>query len=151
MTRAVIHLPGEGRVLDFGAFSMTVKAEMTDTSGELTVLEATELAGFGPPMHVHDDAGEAFYVLEGEYLIVVEEQEYHCPAGSFIYIPKGVLHGFRVGSVPSRKLNIYVPGAMMAYFDGLAAAHSTGATPDLVSLARASHMQVLGEVPEGYV
>ena len=70
----MIHLPGEGRVLDFGPFSMTVKAEMGDTAGELTVLEATEPAGFGPPMHVHDDAGEACYVLEGEGRCVGEEQ-----------------------------------------------------------------------------
>ena len=39
-----------------------------------------------------------------------------------IYIPAGVPHGFRVGAVPSRKLNIYAPAAMVGYFDELSRA-----------------------------
>jgi mannose-6-phosphate isomerase-like protein (cupin superfamily) len=105
--QAIIHLPGEGRVIDMGAFGMTVQADASDTAGSFSLLEAAEPPGFGPPMHTHEDAGEAFYVLEGEYLIFLEDQEYRCPAGSFVFIPAGRVHGFRVGDVASRKLNIY--------------------------------------------
>lgn len=52
-------------------------------------------------MHIHHDAAEAFYVVAGEYLIFVEDDQFVCPAGSFIF-PAGVRHGFRVGAVPSR-------------------------------------------------
>ena len=31
------------------------------------------------------------------------------PAGSFVYIPAGAVHGFCVGARPSKKLNLYVP------------------------------------------
>jgi quercetin dioxygenase-like cupin family protein len=111
--RSFVHLPGEGRAIEMGAFTMTVKADASDTGGTYSVLEATEPAGFGPPMHIHEDASEAFYVLEGEYLLLIDDQELRCPAGSFIYIPAGQIHGFRVGTVPSRKLNIYSPAAMV--------------------------------------
>jgi hypothetical protein len=57
--------PGEGRLIDLGEFEMRVKAETTSTRGVVSVLEATEPPGFGPPVHVHDDAAEAFYVLDG--------------------------------------------------------------------------------------
>ena len=153
LDRAIVHLPGEGRVVDMGAFAMTVKAETGDTAGAFSLLEAVEPPGFGPPMHTHEDAGEAFYVLEGEYLIFVEAQEYRCPAGSFIFIPAGVVHGFRVGSVASRKLNIYSPAAMVGYFDELERAAQTASPMDdeqLVAMASRHHMRVMGPVPHGY-
>ncbi len=155
----VIHQPGEGRRIDMGSFHMTVKAEHGDTAARLSVLEADEPPGFGPPMHIHRDAGEAFYVLSGEYVIFVDDAEHVCGAGSFIYIPAGVNHGFRVGPAPSRKLVIFVPAAMVSYFDELAAANARAATLDPVSLDSATlgdlaqryGMQVTGPVPEGYV
>jgi quercetin dioxygenase-like cupin family protein len=151
--RTIVHLPGEGRPIDMGAFGMTVKADASDTGGSFTLLEAAEPPGFGPPMHTHADAGEAFYVLEGEYLIFLDEQEFRCPAGSFVFIPPGRVHGFRVGDVPSRKLNIYSPAAMVGYFDELERAASLSEPLDdasLVAMAARYNMQVLGPVPEGY-
>jgi glyoxylate utilization-related uncharacterized protein len=104
-------------------------------------------------MHTHEDAGEAFYVLEGEYLIFLDDQEFRCPAGSFVYIPAGRVHGFRVGDLPSRKLNIYSPTAMIGYFDELAQAAAVAEPLDdaaLVTMAARHGMRVLGPVPDGY-
>jgi mannose-6-phosphate isomerase-like protein (cupin superfamily) len=150
----VIRLPGEGRILNMGAFHMTVKAEAEETGGIMSVLEADEPAGFGPPLHVHEDADEVFYVLSGEYLIYVAEEEFCCPEGSFIFIPKGVRHTFRVGSRQSRKLNIYLPAAMMGYFEKLASANESGfvlSESFLTQIARDHSMTVVGPVPEGYI
>ena len=99
-----------------------MKATADDTSSAFSLLEAAEPAGFGPPMHIHHEAAEAFYVLAGEYVIFLEDREFTCPAGSFIYIPVGLRHGFRVGGMPSRKLNLYSPAAMVGYFDDLSGA-----------------------------
>jgi len=144
--------PGEGRAFDLGGFLMTVKATSDDTDGSFTLLEAAEPANFGPPMHVHRDAAEAFYVLEGEYVIFIDDREIRCPAGSFIYIPKGAVHGFRVGSQPSRKLNLYVPAAMVGYFEELSEAIRSGDVDEhLGAIAERYGMDVLGPVPEGYV
>ena len=146
--------PGDGRVLDMGPFRMTVKAASSQTEVALTVLEADEPPGFGPPMHVHDDAGEAFYVLAGEYIVFVSGEEQRCPAGSFVWVPAGVEHGFRVGASQSRKLNIYVPAAMERYFEALAEAANTGTVTSeaaLADLAARHAMRVTGPVPQGYV
>ena len=130
---------------------MSVKASSEETGGAFTLLEADEPPGFGPPMHIHHDAAEAFYVVAGEYQIFVEEREFACPAGSFIYIPAGILHGFRVGSEQSRKLNLYTPAAMVGYFDELAQLAGTEMDPvQLVEMARRYGMEVIGPVPEGY-
>lgn len=145
--------PGEGRSIDLGNFSMVVKAAGKETGGAFSLLEAAEPAGFGPPMHIHHDADEAFYVLDGEYHILLEDREVVCPAGSFIYIPAGLRHGFRVGRVPSRKLNLYTPAAMIGYFDELSAAITADdADPSrLDEIAARYGMEVTGPVPEGYL
>ena len=144
--------PGEGRTIDLGGFRMSVKATHDQTNGAFSLIEAQEPPGFGPPLHIHRDAAEAFYVLEGEYIIFLDGREASCPAGSFIFIPAGVPHGFRVGDVPSRKLNLYTPAAMIGYFDELADATKVGdVDPDTLSeIARRYSMDVIGPVPEGY-
>lgn len=151
--QAFILQSGEGRSIDLGNFSMSVKATAEETGGAFSLLEATEPAGFGPPMHIHRDAAEAFYVLAGEYLIFLEDREVACPVGSFIYIPAGLRHGFRVGTAPSRKLNLYSPAAMVGYFDELSAAlAAANADPArLEEIALRYEMDVVGPVPKGYV
>jgi mannose-6-phosphate isomerase-like protein (cupin superfamily) len=114
--------PGAGRSIDVGGFLVTVKATAESTGNAFTLLEAEEPAHFGPPMHIHRDAAEAFYILDGEYLIFMDDRELRCPAGSFVYIPPGAVHGFRVRGQPSKKLNLYASQAMIGYFDELAAA-----------------------------
>ena len=149
-----IQMPDEGRVLDMGPFQMRLRADASQTAGGFTLLEADEPPGLGPPLHVHDDAAEAFYVLEGEYIIFIGDVERLCPAGSFIYVPAGVEHGFRVGRVQSRKLNLYLPAAMVGYFEEIAAAQAAGSPmtdTELKSAAARHAMRVLGPVPEGYV
>jgi quercetin dioxygenase-like cupin family protein len=131
---------------------MSVKATAEETSGRFSLLEATEPPGFGPPIHVHQDADEAFYVLEGEYIMLIEGREQVCPAGTFVFIPAGLEHGFRVGDRQSKKLNLYAPAAMVGYFDELAAANREGGpSPEvLADIARKYAMDVVGPIPDSY-
>ena len=132
---------------------MSVKATKEETDGAISLLEATEPPDFGPPLHTHHDAAEAFYVLEGEYTIFVDGREFVSPAGSFIFIPAGVPHGFRVGRTAGRKLNLYTPAAMVGYFDELSDASRKGIVEpgELSDIATRHAMEVLGPVPEGYM
>lgn len=145
--------PGEGRLIDLGGFSMSVKATGDQTDGTFTLLEADEPPDFGPPLHIHHGIAEAFYVLEGEYIMFMNENEFRCPAGSFIFIPPEIPHGFRVGNVPSRKLNLYLPASMVGYFDDLSDAMRKGeADPERLSEIGTKYaMEVIGPVPEGYL
>jgi mannose-6-phosphate isomerase-like protein (cupin superfamily) len=150
---AFVLAPGEGRSIDLGAFGMTVKASSDETEGVFSLLEAEEPPGFGPPLHIHHDAAEAFYVLEGEYVMFLDDREFSCPAGSFIFIPAGMPHGFRVGDAPSRKLNFYFPAVMIGYFDDLSAAirHDDVDESLLADVARRHSMEIVGPVPESYI
>lgn len=150
---AYVLQPGEGRLIDLGTFSMSVKASADETDGTFTLLEADEPPDFGPPLHVHHGIAEAFYVLEGEYVIFLDEKEFSCPTGSFIFIPAETPHGFRVGKVASRKLNIYLPASMVGYFDDLSDAMKKGTADEeeLSQIATRYSLEVIGPVPEGYL
>ena len=62
-------------------------------------------------------------------------------------------HGFRVGDVPSRKLNFYFPATMIGYFDDLSEAIQRDDVDDdvLTGIARRHSMEVVGPVPDKYV
>jgi hypothetical protein len=133
---------------------MTVLADAESSADAFTLLEADEPAGFGPPLHIHREVAEAFYVLAGEYRIFIRDEEFACPAGSYVYIPPGVPHGFRVGDEPSRKLNLYAPAGMIGYFDELSAAMArgdAGGDDELAKTADRYGMDLIGPIPEGYL
>src|SRR3954454_16105306 len=152
MSEALFLTRGDGRQIDLGTFSMTLKAGGEENGGLFSLLEAEEPPGFGPPLHIHHDAAEAFYVLEGEYVMYLGDREVTCPAGSFIFIPAGMRHGFKVGAVPSRKLNLFFPAAMVGYFDELNAAIARGEADDALDAIATRHaMDIVGPVPGSYV
>ena len=155
MIDAFIVLPGQGRVLDLGTFQAEVLATTDQTAGEFTLLKTmSEPSGFGPPMHRHRDSAEAFFVLEGEYLMFIEGEQHRCPTGSFVYVPKDVAHTFKVTSPEAgKKLNLFSPAAMVGFFEELAAAEAAGiATPEMLgAIAERSHMEILGPIPASYL
>jgi quercetin dioxygenase-like cupin family protein len=140
--------------IDLGdGFTVTVKASAEDTGGALSVLETTEPPGLGPPLHIHHDCAEAFYVLAGEYTMFVEDRVFRCSAGSFVYVPRGARHTFLTGDAPGRKLNFYFPAAMTGYFEDLASALRRGEVTDdeLAAIAAAHAMEVVGPTPDRYI
>jgi quercetin dioxygenase-like cupin family protein len=145
--------PGQGRSIDLGNFAMSVKATVERTRGHFSLLEATEPPGFGPPLHLHRDASESFYVLEGEYTVFLDDRQFSCPAGSFIFMPAGTPHGFRVGAETSRKLVLFTTASLVGYFEDLSTAiHADRADPEALSAIAAEYsMEVLGPVPAGYL
>ena len=155
MNDAFVVQPGEGRLLDLGTFEAVVLATGSQTDQAFSLLQTQgEPPEFGPPMHVHHDAAEAFYVLEGEYQMFLDDRQEHCPAGTFVYVPRGMAHTFKVVSPgPGRKLNIFSPAAMVGFFEQLAEAEASGrASPELVDeIATRHQMEVVGPVPASYL
>ncbi len=148
-------LPGQGRALDMGSFAVSVLADGAATSGGFAVLETRgEGTGFGPPMHIHRDAAEAFYVLEGTYQMYFENRQELAPAGTFVYVPQHAPHTFKLVSEGyGRKLNIFSPAAMVGFFEQLSEAESRGeATLELLGqIAERHEMEIVGPVPDTYL
>ena len=103
--------PGEGRAMWGADGALThIKASGNLTGERLAIIEDRAPQGDGTPLHSHATDDESFYVLEGELAIVLgDDPPIPAPAGTFIHIPGGVPHAFRVTSVMARYLIITTP------------------------------------------
>src|SRR5215203_311027 len=83
------------------------KASAEQTGGRFSLIEEFAPGGEGTPLHVHREDDETFYILEGELTFYLNEGQ-HTPAsaGSFVHIPGGVIHAFKVDSETARYLII---------------------------------------------
>lgn len=80
------------------------------TSGRSTTFEELCPPGVVAPPHVHDNEEEAFYVLEGDLVFLLDDQEIDAPPGTYIHVAPGTRHGFRCNSEVGRVFNTLVPG-----------------------------------------
>lgn len=89
-----------------------------DTAGALDVSLVTQPPGIATPLHIHTLEAEACYVVEGTLLYRAGDQVHELGAGSFIYLPSGVPHAFRItGSEPARLLGLVSPAGLMDLYD----------------------------------
>lgn len=66
-----------------------------ETSGAYALCEALIFPKGGPPPHWHDREEESFYILDGEIIFTVEGKEVVATPGTFLQVPRGVVHTFR--------------------------------------------------------
>ena len=82
----------------------------------LTLIEGTHLPHTGPPLHVHEDVDESFYVLEGTYSLTCGEETLEAATGTSVFVPHGTPHRFEPGAAGGRMLLLYSPGGFEGYF-----------------------------------
>ena len=63
---------------------------------ETVVLEMTLPVGSTPPLHVHHDLDDTWYILEGEMVVRCGGDELVVGAGHWVSMPRGEPHTFRV-------------------------------------------------------
>ncbi len=110
--------PNEGKKLWVTDELMTFKVTGQDTGGKYALTDSMVPPQGGPPPHIHYREDEAFWVLEGELEILVGENRFKASAGSFVHLPKGVLHSYQnVGSGPARFLTLMVLAGLERFFE----------------------------------
>ena len=73
------------------------------TQGSYRVMVGRAPAGDGPPMHIHPHSDE------GEMTFIFPDREVVAGAGTFAFVPRGVVHTAPI-TQPLRGLLIYSPG-----------------------------------------
>ena len=106
--------PGEGPTFHYG-INHTVKLGELAAGRGAAVFEYTTQKGEEPPLHTHRTEDELFYVLEGEITFHCDSKDFDARAGSFVFLPKGMLHGYTIRSEsPVRLLVITYPTQELA-------------------------------------
>ncbi len=123
--------PGEGESIWFLGTLMTVKAGGKETNGAFTLLEWSAPVGFAPPPHVHYEEDEAFFIFEGDMSVTCGDDSWQAGPGSFVFLPKGVQHGFTVtGAKPLRGLQLTTPAGFERFISESGTPAETGTLPE---------------------
>ena len=139
---------GDGLGLNIPGGTLSFIARGTQTGGAATAWESTVAPGHGPPLHTHVREDEMLYVLQGQLRVRLEATMCEAPAGSFVFIPRGVPHSWQnVGDDQARFLVLFAPAApgMERFFERSA---TPGEAPQVSEafkrFARDAGMEVLG-------
>jgi quercetin dioxygenase-like cupin family protein len=112
---------------EVGRHTNKVLGEQTD--GRLFQALMSYPRGAAPPVHIHHDADETFFVLEGEVTVFVGDRRYECTAGDFVLGPKGITHAFLVRSEWAQILVTFSPAGIDGFFAEVAPAVIPGEGP----------------------
>ena len=118
-TSGLILSTGEGEevVSPVGGF-ITHKVRGEQSGGGISMFESRIPPGEGPPLHVHANEEEVLYVLEGDFRFRLRDEVVAAPAGSLMFIPRGVPHTWQnAGDDYGRLLVIFTPAGMERFFD----------------------------------
>ena len=109
-----VHLgPARGKSFWLLTDLHTFKVTGEDTNGAFVAAELTAGPEIAPPPHIHRNADESFYVLDGTFEFSLAGQQFTAGPGSFVYLPKGVVHTHRAGGgKPARALVIQTPAGV---------------------------------------
>src|SRR4051794_29272206 len=77
------------------------------------------LSNTGPALHIHSNAPEAYYVLDGSYSIRCGNREYQAHPGDFVFIPKGISYNYQPGPQGGKVL-VISPAGLEGYFKEVA-------------------------------
>jgi mannose-6-phosphate isomerase-like protein (cupin superfamily) len=125
---------------------MLFKVSATDTNGALFVMEHTHLTPGGPPLHLHLQQEEWFYVMAGDVAFQVGDRRINLKAGESLLGPRQIPHTFSsVGPGPARMLIAFCPaGKMEQYFHEVEANPRRNADPEFW---KSCEMELLGPSP----
>ena len=144
----IIHRAGEGRLIAFRGASIVRKADATDTGGRWAFGEATQPPAFENAPHSHSEP-EAFYVLDGDFVLYGSGEPTDLDRGCFVLIPPGEIHGFRAGAKGGRFLAIWPPMLVGYFEDMIAAAGAGSATPEsMAEIGRRHGVTGHGALPD---
>ena len=95
-----------------------VLATNDDTGGRFEAFETTGSRDSGPPPHAHPWS-ESYFIAEGEVDVIVGSEKMHATPGSFINIPAGTFHGYRIASDFARFTVITTASGASEFFHDL--------------------------------
>jgi quercetin dioxygenase-like cupin family protein len=150
----IVRLSAEGETTSLFGDTYTVKAAGDETGGSLAVIEA-DLAPHsgGTPVHVNTLEDENYYVLEGTLTFRLDERDVEAPAGTFVHIPKGLVHThWNATAAPVKLVAFPTPAGFETFFADLAElmAEMPSGPPDMSRIGAIYEkygLQVVGPPP----
>jgi mannose-6-phosphate isomerase-like protein (cupin superfamily) len=146
-TQAFVVGSGEGQIIPGPAGGpSTIKARTETTNGSFALLEVTIGSLQGPPAHVHRREDEMWFLLDGRFRFMADDELFEVAPGGFVFVPRGTAHCFQnLEDRPSRILVMFTPSGMERFFEEHAMLPPGPVDPDRYrAIAERSWMDVAG-------
>lgn len=115
--KPLIQKANERKAMQTWGVGVTVLVSSEQTGGKYSIIDyISPPTGLGPPLHIHREMDETFYVTEGGLHFQVGEERILAGPGTIVHAPAGVKHAFwNSGSAPARMLVTFSPGGFEEY------------------------------------
>jgi mannose-6-phosphate isomerase-like protein (cupin superfamily) len=134
---------------------VTIRYVHAETGGSYSLLEwIAPAAAPSPPVHIHRETDEGFYVVNGTYAFLRDGDRIGAASGEHVLVPKGHPHTFwNAGEETASCLIVLSPSGFEAYFRELADGQATADSEDAAMAVR-EHLssrydiEVVGPAPD---
>lgn len=125
---------------------LDIKISGKDTENDLAVFEQTGLTPMGgPPLHIHPNQDEWFYIVEGEYLFQIGDEKFQAKQGDTLFLPRKVQHAFIQLTKKGKMIVSYLPAGKMEEFFAVTDKWNSPPTKEEIAKVFADHdMLVVG-------
>jgi mannose-6-phosphate isomerase-like protein (cupin superfamily) len=89
---------GEGRSYSWNNYLFAVKAGETETGPGVAFMEFFTRKGEEPPIHIHRDEDEIFFLLDGALTVTCDDESFEIDRNGFVFLPRNLPHGFTIRS-----------------------------------------------------
>jgi quercetin dioxygenase-like cupin family protein len=118
-------------------------ARVLATGGALGLVHMDMPAGEMPPLHMHRNQDEGFYVLGGELTLYLPGSSVTLRSGEFFLAPRGVPHAYEAGTDGARVLVSSAPSGFERFVIAVAALDEV--SPEILGGVAAEHdIEILG-------
>lgn len=114
--KAVVRSVDQGDAYWYDGGLMTMKARPGETGGSVSVIDAILPSNKATPLHIHPDAEESFYVIDGRIVVHIDGQDHSVETGGTYTIRRGTPHAFAVTSTGAHLLVVFTPGGGEQFF-----------------------------------
>jgi quercetin dioxygenase-like cupin family protein len=89
-----------------------------ETGGAYFAMEAVVPPGGGPPLHVHRNEDETFYIVEGQFEFQLGDDAITAGVGDFVNVPRGSVHRFHNASTAAARMILtFTPAGIEHFFE----------------------------------
>jgi mannose-6-phosphate isomerase-like protein (cupin superfamily) len=98
------------------------KISSKDTDGALLAYDTIRHEKGGPAFHIHHSQDEWFYVIRGEFIVKVGEDEFKLGPGDSVFAPRKIPHAFaKISDGEAQMMVFFQPaGSMEDFFKEMA-------------------------------
>ncbi len=89
-----------------------------ETNGLLSIVEISTPPQSGPPLHIHRQEDQTFYIVEGEFEIQCGDQRFQVTRGAITFLPRNIPHTYKnCGNSSGTLLEINTPAGFEQFYE----------------------------------